>query len=271
MLHPHHQRIVKDSDTTEINLTLAPAKPPTANCPVRTYLYKLTSDRGGAPCAIEPPPGSEPLLTLAICKPAIRRTAQPGDRILGITSHSLAHSDGYPLGCVIYAAIVQEGVDARDYFDTPFAHRPDCIYEFHRQNWKAAHTGRSGLHRDVRHILKDLGHYPHYKNGRVLVAHDFRYFGAAAPRIPDRLHLLSVASETLGQGHRVFNETDPESREADALFRHLWKRPTAYTPAQVDSDAYDHTPRRRQSLTANTSCAPSCKNKGPDLNEEVRT
>ncbi len=231
---------------------------------MRTYLYKLTSDRGGAPCAIEPSPGAEPLLTLAICKPAIRRTAQPGDRILGITSHSLAHSDGYPLGCVIYAAIVQEGVDARDYFDTPFAHRPDCIYEFHRGNGTAAHTGRSSLHRGAEHILKDLGRYPFYKNGRVLIAHDFRYFGAAAPRIPARLHLLNVASETLGQGHRVFNETDPESREADALFRHLWKLPTAHTPAQVDSDAYDHTPRRHRNLTTSALNAPHNKTKpGP--------
>ena len=213
----------------------------------RTYLYKLTSDRGGAPCAVAPDAGLDALLTLAICKPAIRRTAQPGDRVIGITSHSLANSDGYPLNSVIYAAIVGEGLEARDYFaaDSEFTYRPDCIYEFHRHNGTAAHTGRSNLHSDDAHILKDLGRYPFYKNGRILVCHEFRYFGAAAVRIPGRLHLLNVASETLGQGHRVYNGDDPESREADALFRHLWKRPTAYTPAQVDSDAYDHTPRKR--------------------------
>ena len=101
---------------------------------MRTYLYKLTSDRGGAPCAIPPTAHEQALLTLAICKPAIRRTAQPGDRILGITSHSLAHSDGYPLNSVIYAAIVREGLDARDYFSPSYTHRPDCIYAFHRHN-----------------------------------------------------------------------------------------------------------------------------------------
>ena len=205
---------------------------------MRTYLYKLTSDRGGAPCAIEPPPGDLPFLTLAICKPAIRRTAQPGDRILGITSHSLAHSDGYPLNSVIYAAIVAQGIDARDYFTPEFTSRPDCIYQFHQD--LAAHTQRSNLHRAPEHLLKDLGRYPFYKNGRVLLAHDFRYFGVQAPRIPARLHLLNVASETLGQGHRVYTELDPESREADTLFRHLWKRATAYTPNQVDYDVYDH-------------------------------
>ncbi len=213
----------------------------------RTYLYKLTSDRGGAPCALAPAGGRAALLTLSICKPAIRRTAQAGDRIIGITSHSLAHSDGYPLNSVIYAAIVGEGIEARDYFaaESQFTYRPDCIYEFHQHNGTVAHTGRTNLHRDEAHILKDLGRYPFYKNGRILLCRDFRYFGAGAVRIPSRLHMLNVASETLGQGHRVYNERDPEALEAEALFRHLWKRETAYTPAQVDSDAYDHTPRKR--------------------------
>ena len=122
----------------------------------------------------------------------------------------------------------------------PFTHRPDCIYEFHRHNGTAAHTGRTRLHRGEEHLLKDLGRYPYYRNGRVLVAHDFRYFGPAAVKIPARLPLLNAAAESLGQGHRVYTAGDPEARELDALFRHLWKRPTAYTPAQVDADAYEH-------------------------------
>jgi hypothetical protein len=208
---------------------------------LRTYLYKLTSDRGGAPCALAPAPNEAALLTLAICKPAIRRTAQPGDRILGISSHALARSDDYPLNAVIYAAIVAQGIDAREYFlpDGPFTTRPDCIYEFHQHLGTAAHTGRTNLHRHEAHILKDLGRYPFYRNGRVLLCRDFRYFGAAAPRIPTRLHLLNQAAETLGQGHRVYTTQDPESRDAEVLFRHLWKRPTLHTPTQVDSDTYD--------------------------------
>jgi len=208
----------------------------------RTYLYKLTSDRGGAPCAATADAGEHPLLTLAICKPAIRRTAQSGDRIVGITSHALARREGYPLCAVIYACIVADGVDARNYFAPagPFRGRPDCIYEFHQQNGRAAHTGRSNLHRSETNLVKDLGRYPFYRNGRVLLAHDFRYFGPAAVRLPERLHLLNAAAESLGQGHRVFTERDAEAREVDALFRYLWKRPTAHTPATVDSDAYDH-------------------------------
>ena len=202
-------------------------------------MYKLTSDRGSAPCAPTPEPNADPLLTLAICKPAIRRTAMPGDRIVGITSHSLAQSDGYPLLSVIYAAVVLDGIDAADYFSPENYARPDCIYEFHQQNGRALHRGASQVHADARHVLKDLGQYPFYRNGRVLEASDFRYFGAEAVRIPSRLHLLCAEAEALGQGHRVYTETDVEARELDALFKLLWKRPTRHTPAKVDGDAYD--------------------------------
>ncbi len=221
----------------------------------RTFVYKLTSDRGGAPCAIEPPPGQPALLTLAICKPAIRRTAQPGDRILGITSRALAHSDGYPLGAIIYAAIVGERVDARDYFmpESAFTHRPDCIYEFHQQLGRASHRGLSALHQDERHELRDLGRYPMYKNGHVLLSQDFRYFGAAAIAIPSRLTLLTMTAETLGQGHRVFSSGDSESQEADALFRLLWKQPTRFTASEVAGDTYDHRPSKRANRRTNSS------------------
>ena len=227
----------------------------------RAYLYKMTSDRGGAPCAIEPAAGQDPLLTLAICKPAIRRTAQPGDRILGITSHALAHTDGYPLLSVIYAAVVVEAVEARDYFSpqTQFSSRPDCIYQFHQQNGRASHSGRSALHRTEAHLAKDLGSYPYYRNGRVLVCRDFRYFGSDAVKIPARLHLLQTAADTLGQGHRVYEERDPEWREIDALFRFLWKKPTHSTPATVEAEAYDrggkHTRGKAGCLTESSGSA----------------
>ena len=211
----------------------------------RTYLYKLTSDRGGAPCAPPPRPGEAPLLTLSICKPAIRRTAQPGDRLLGITSHSLHHGDGYPLNAVIYAAIVSGAHDARDYYAprSPFRHRPDCIYQFHRLNGTLAHAGRSPLHADPAYLPRDIGQYPYYRNARTLLAGDFRYFGAAAVPIPARLTALLAITDALGQGHRVFADTDPAAPELNALFHHLWKQPSRHTPNQVTDEAYGHTPR----------------------------
>ena len=213
----------------------------------RTYLYKLTSDRGGAPCAPPPRPGEDPLLTLSICKPAIRRTAHPGDRILGITSRALQQSEGYPLSAVIYAARVTGVVDPREYYaeKSPFLERPDCIYAFHQANGRLLHSGRTRLHDDPRYEPRDIGTYPFYRNARTLLSGDFRYFGANAPVIPARLHRLRQITEELGQGHRVFDEDAPESRELDALFRLLWKRPTEHTPGRVEEEARGHAPKAK--------------------------
>ena len=220
---------------------------------MRTYLYKLTSDRGGAPCAPPPRQGEHPLLTLSICKPAIRRTAQVGDRILGIISRALATSDGYPLGAVIYAARVTGTVDPRDYYaeQSAFRQRPDCIYAFHRANGRICHSGRTRLHSDPRYEPRDIGSYPYYRNARTLLSTDFRYFGAKAPVIPARLYRLRQIAEELGQGHRVFAEHADESGELDALFRLLWKRPTLHTPDRVEEEARGHTPSSGRAISYN--------------------
>ncbi len=222
----------------------------------RTYIYKLTSDRGGAPAAPPPRLGEAPLLTLSICKPAIRRTAQPGDRILGISSRSLAESDGYPPNSVIYAAIVEHAVDAREYYAarSPFRHRPDCIYRFHRLNGAIEHSGHTPLHADPAYRGRDIGQYPFYKNGRTLLSHDFRYFGSAAPFIPAELWGLQEIADRLGQGHRVFTDRSAEQAEIDALFRHLWSRASGHTPAIVSDEAYGHTPGQKK--TASVSLTP---------------
>jgi hypothetical protein len=219
---------------------------------MRTYLYKLTSDRGGAPCAPPPRAGHDPLLTLSICKPAIRRTAQPGDRIVGVTSHSLAATDGYPLDSVIYAAIVSEGIEPREYYAqrSRFRSRPDCIYQFHRDNGTLTHTGRTRLHDDPAYEARDIGRYPFYRNARTLLCSDFRYFGAGAVTIPERLTMLRQIVQSLGQGHRVFDEKrgdekSPEAKELDALFKLLWKLPGSFTPRLVEDEAYGHAPKRK--------------------------
>jgi hypothetical protein len=212
---------------------------------MRTYVYKLTSDRGGAPCAPPAVTGEEAMLTLSICKPAIRRTAQVGDRILGITSHALARAESYPLGAVIYAAKVTATMDPREYYAerSAFAARPDCIYEFHQANGRFMHRGRTRLHENSAYEARDIGRYPYYRNARTLLSAEFRYFGAAAVVIPARLGMLRRMAEALGQGHRVFEERDGEDGELNALFRLLWRRATLHTPAVVQEEARGHAPR----------------------------
>lgn len=215
---------------------------------MRTYVYKLTSDRGGAPCAPRPRAGAEALLTLSICKPAIRRTAQAGDRILGISSQSLAASDGYPMHAVIYVAVVTGVADAREYYAprSRFRSRPDCIYEFHREMGTLTHTGRTALHADAAYEARDIGRYPFYRNGRALLSREFRYFGAEAVVLPAQFERLRRVSEALGQGHRVFTERDAEAVEVERLFALLWRRETRHSPGVVETETRGHAPRGKR-------------------------
>ena len=225
---------------------------------MRTYLYKLTSDRGGAPCAPPAPAQAAPLLSLSLCKPAIRRTATPGDRILGITSHSLVLRESYPPIAVIYAAVVTEALDAREYYASRsrFRSRPDCIYQFHRATGTLNHAGRSPLHAEEAYRTRDIGQYPFYKNGRTLLSEEFRYFGKDAISIPPTLPLLRHAAENLGQGHRVFDRSSPETEELDRLFQKLWKLPTRHTAAIVLEEASGHAPSVRSRRARASSSGP---------------
>lgn len=211
---------------------------------MRTYIYKLTSDRGGAPCAPPPRAGADPLLSLAICKPAIRRTAQPGDRILGLTSRILEQRDGYPPLSIIYAATVTDVLDAAAYYAprSQFRHRPDCIYRYDPKTGELLHTGRTGLHADPRHRRRDLGREGIFENGRILLCREFIYMGSDAFVLDERLPRLRELASALGQGHRVILDgKDPGfDVEISALFRRLARQPTRFTPQRVHADAYDH-------------------------------
>ena len=74
----------------------------------RIYIYKLTSDDGGAPCV------RDGILSLAICKPAIRSVAKHGSIVLGFAGNDL-----YKGNCLIYAATVTKNLDGRKYFSEP--------------------------------------------------------------------------------------------------------------------------------------------------------
>lgn len=211
---------------------------------MRTYLYKLTSDRGGAPCAPPPRAGAGSLLSLAICKPAIRRTAQPGDRIVGLTSRVLEQRDGYPALSVIYAGVVGDVMDATRYYAprSPHRNRPDCIYRYDAETGTLEHTGRTGLHADPRHRRRDLGREGVFENGRILLCHEFTYLGSGALVLDERFRRLREMVSALGQGHRVVAEGKDATLdgELNALFRAMSRLPGRFTPREVHADSYDH-------------------------------
>ena len=113
----------------------------------RTYFYKLTTDDGGAPCV------KDGLLSLAICKPMIRSTANKGDLIFGFAANSL-HSDNRLL---YIARVTDKLINGLYYITGKFARREDCIYQKHgdRFEWRPG-----SLHHGEGDLVHDWGDIP---------------------------------------------------------------------------------------------------------------
>ncbi len=160
------------------------------------YSYCLRFDDGAAP---NPYWG---VCTLAICKPAIRRTAKKGDWVVGLGS---THS---PIGdisrAVVYAMKVTEILSMAEYDDytrseltrkipdwgnTDFRRRVgDSIYDYGAGQEP---TLRAGVHLETNRAT-DLG------GCSVLVSNHFFYFGDKPVHLPEEL--MPIVHRT--QGHK---------------------------------------------------------------------
>lgn len=145
----------------------------------RAYRYILTHDSGMAPC----PDGG--LISLATCKPVIRRVAQPGDWVLGFRPGSLER------GLMLWAGKVAERMSHGEY-QRQHTNRSDAVYrmgkdgDYERLD-PAYHPSQAEMDRDVREpvLLFDRS-VSIYLNGQP------------AP-LPASLAHLAAA----GRGHRV--------------------------------------------------------------------
>lgn len=162
------------------------------------YRYVVRFDRGTAP---NPYDG---YCTLAICKPAIRRTAQPGDWILGY--RSLAHNE------LVYAMKVSEKMPfARYWDDTRFHSRkpgnrrvpPDNLY-LPSTAGGLEQVPDNGVH-DEAEMTRDLSGV----NVLIAKAGEFWYFGATSLPVPNHLEHLSP----VGRGHVVYRNRQPSDVE----------------------------------------------------------
>ncbi|GGD44387.1 hypothetical protein GRI62_10650 [Erythrobacter arachoides] len=166
----------------------------------RAYRYILTHDSGMAPC----PDGG--LISLATCKPVIRRVARPGDWVLGFRPGSLER------GLMLWAGRVAEKMSHGEY-QRQHGNRSDAVYrmgkngDYERLD-PAYHPSQAEMDRDVREpvLLFDKA---------VSV-----YLGGQPASLPDTLAQLAAA----GRGHRV-SEVAPD--ELAALERWIG----ALTPA----------------------------------------
>ena len=198
----------------------------------RFYLYKMTVDDGGAPCA------QDGMLTLAICKPTIRRVAPEGSVIVAFAGDCMG-SEGYEDNCIVYAAVVSRRVPNQDYYSKRrYAHRRDCIYK--RSGSGFALKAKARFHHGPGDLEHDLGAAPDYPNAVLLSdgAKDFRYFGTQCPvEYKKKFPRLRNEIERLTEGHRVNH--DPELyEELLRLKKELWEiKPTvARTPVRLQPD-----------------------------------
>lgn len=159
------------------------------------YSYTIPVDDGAAPN----PFGG--VCTLAICKPAIRRTAKVGDWVVGLGSKNAPGGD--LSGRVVYAMKVGKVLTMEEYDEYAQMYFPDripqvdslnqqqrlgdCIYDFSAD----PPTLRESVHRE-QNRQTDLG------GKKVLLSYDFYYFGRNA--IPLSKELLPLVHQT--QGHK---------------------------------------------------------------------
>lgn len=164
------------------------------------YSYVLRIDDGAAPN----PYGG--VCTLTICKPAIRRTAQVGDWIIGTGSKNAPNGLGDLNRYLVYAMQVTLKLTLAEYDTHCRQHLPikvpgmrpklkenvvgDCIYDYSDPH-RATPAHRGFLHTEQALQQRD------WRGENALLSTHFYYFGAEPRELPPQL--LSLVKK--GQGH----------------------------------------------------------------------
>lgn len=189
------------------------------------YRYILSYEGGTAPN----PYGG--FCTLAICKPAIRRTARAGDWILGFRAHQ--HDR------VVYAMQVAESIAFEQYWRDPRfkRRRPDIttiptdnIYRPVRRRTPDRPPALEWVPNQVHpkeRAPKDLG------GKHVLIATRIWYFGDHSPSLPANLASL----QPRGRAHVVHNGR--QAGDMDRLLAWLGGFPRGVIGNSIDGQAFD--------------------------------
>jgi len=172
------------------------------------YVYKMITDNGGAPCVWRN------LLSLAICKPMIRRVAAKGALIFGFGGKK--HRER-----LIYIAKVTEKPPTGDYYkESKYSRRPDCIY----RNVAGIAVRKKGAlyHNTLDERRRDVG--IHFQKANVLLSDDFRYFGeVGTDQYKYNYPAIKALVERLKRGHRV-NHSATLRSELLQLQNDMWRR-----------------------------------------------
>lgn len=191
---------------------------------MRLFSYIVTHDTGFSP---NPFWG---YCTLACCKPAIRRTAQIGDWVVGLSPKATGNR-------IVFAMEVDEILDYASYFrDRRFENKiPD--YSRGEVVWKAGDNIYKPLTNNAFQQLQSMhsdgvNENPETKahdlgGVNVLIAKNFYYFGGSGPKLPPHLDELKV-----GRGHkcRFSEKTIADFLEYISSFTHGVNAPPTKWP-----------------------------------------
>jgi putative DNA base modification enzyme with NMAD domain len=170
------------------------------------------------------------LLSLAICKPKIRKAAGKNSFIFGFGAQHYKES-------LIYIAKVTAKPKIGDYYrKIKYARRPDCIYfdisgEPHRKR-------NARYHSKTDQRKKDVG--LNFENAYVLLSKNFRYFGKrGTTEYKYRFPAIKKLVENLTQGHRV-NHSQKLRKELLGFAKENWRkhpRKVNGTPNDLDKSS----------------------------------
>jgi hypothetical protein len=187
----------------------------------RIYVYKMTTDNGGAPCVWKD------LLSLAICKGQIRSTAEKGSLIFGFSGKEYGER-------LLYIAEVTDKLDrGKYYWDAMHQDRPDCIYK-KMPDGTACLKEHAQYHSKSKQLVRDVG--MEFERADVLLSTDFRYFGKAGTcNYTAKFPAIKVVIEHLTQGHRVNHEPKLYSALLE-LKLEMWQNPRKIQGKPTSSD-----------------------------------
>ncbi len=199
------------------------------------YVYKMVADNGGAPCI------SGNLLSLAICKPKIRRTAEKDSLVFGFGGKGYGER-------LIHIAQVTAKLEGDAYYrQREYARRLDCIYRV--ENHRPVRKVSAKYHFDSDQRKKDVGF--HFENAFVLLSDDFRYLGQkGTDDYKKRYPKLRKLVENLKRGHRRYHSSGLRE-ELLALKDEIWRK---YRRMKVGTPTDKHRIRPCNGESPSASC-----------------